>query len=84
MEEFKIEDDSWFIDQPIQDAHLRDKLKVSIIGITEENGRFIQTPKGTTQVSKGSKLLVIGNQTGIARARKLINKTQKPKELQYV
>jgi voltage-gated potassium channel len=84
MEEFRINDDSWFIDQPIQDAHLRDKIKVSIIGITEENGRFIQTPKGTTRVSKGSKLLVIGNQVGIARAKKLINKTEKPKELQYV
>ncbi len=84
MEEFRINDDSWFIDQPIQDAHLRDKIKVSIIGITEENGRFIQTPKGTTRVSKGSKLLVIGNQVGIARAKKLVNKKEKPKELQYV
>lgn len=84
MEEIYINDDSWFIDQAIKDAHLRDKIKVSIIGITEANGKFIQTPKATTKVTKGCKLLVVGNQTGIARAKKLINKTEKPKELQYV
>ncbi len=84
MEEIDIEDYSWFIDQPIKDAHLRDKLKVSIIGITEANGKFVQTPKATTKVTQGCKLLVVGNQTGIVRAKKLINKPEKPKELQYV
>ena len=81
MEEIYVNDDSWFIDQAIQDAHLRDKIKVSIIGITEESGKFIQTPKGTTKVQKGCKLLVIGDQAGIARAKVLINRKQKPKEL---
>jgi len=84
MEEIYIDDDSWFINQAIKDAHLRDKIKVSIIGITEASGKFIQTPKATTKVTKGCKLLVVGNQTGIARAKKLVNKTEKPKELQYV
>lgn len=81
MEEIYIDDESWFIDQPIQDAHLRDKIKVSIIGITEANGKFIQTPKGTTKVTKGCKLLVVGNSSGIAKAKKLINMKIKPKEL---
>jgi len=81
MEEIYVNDDSWFLDQAIQDAHLRDKIKVSIIGITEVNGKFIQTPKGSTKVSKGCKLLVIGDQSGIAKAKKLINKKEKPKEL---
>ncbi len=84
MEELYINNNSWFINQEIKDAHLRDKLKVSIIGITEENGNFIQTPKSNTIVKKGSKLLVVGNQIGIAKAKSLINQVKKPKELDNV
>jgi len=78
MEEIYINDDSWFIDRAIKDAHLRDQIKVSIIGITEANGRFIQTPKGSTKVSRGCKLLVIGNQSGIGKAKKLVNQINVP------
>jgi voltage-gated potassium channel len=81
MEEIYINDDSWFLDHEIKDAHLRDRLKVSIIGITEENGRFIQTPKGSTKVSKGCKLLVVGNQSGIGKAKKLVNQKEIPKDI---
>jgi len=78
MEEIYINDDSWFINRAIKDAHLRDQIKVSIIGITESNGKFIQTPKGSTKVTKGCKLLVIGNQSGITKAKKLVNQTTVP------
>ncbi|MGK0255965.1 MAG: voltage-gated potassium channel [Arcobacteraceae bacterium] len=78
MEEIYINDDSWFIDQEIKDAHLRDKLKVSIIGITEANGTFLQTPKSSTVVRKGCKLLVVGNQEGIGKAKQLVNNTVRP------
>lgn len=81
MEEIFVSDNSWLIDSKIKEAHLRDKLKVSIIGITEENGKFIQTPKSNTIVTKGCKLLVIGNQAGIAKAKKLINLSVMPDEL---
>ena len=89
MEEIYINDDSWFIDHTIKDAHLRDRLKVSIIGITTNNGEFIQTPKGTTIVTKGSKLLVVGNQSGLAKAKELINQKETPmfigdEEINYV
>ena len=84
MEEIYIEDNSWFIDQEIKDAHLRDKLKVSIVGITTSNGTFIQTPKGNTKVSKGCKLLVIGDQIGISKAKKLVNDSIKPKNLELL
>ena len=84
MEEIYINDNSWFLNQQIKDAHLRDILKVSIIGITEKNGNFIQTPKSSTIVSKGSKLLVVGNQSGIAKTKVLINQEEKPKDLQNV
>jgi len=78
MEEIYIKDESWFINQEIKDAHLRDKLKVSIIGITEENGNFLQTPKSSTKVRKGCKLLVVGNQEGIAKAKQLVNDSIRP------
>jgi len=81
MEEIYIKDDSWFINHEIKDAHLRDILKVSIVGITQADGLFIQTPKGSTKVTKGCKLLVIGNQVGIGKAKKLVNEQIKPKNL---
>ncbi|MEA3353992.1 MAG: NAD-binding protein [Campylobacterota bacterium] len=81
MEEIYVEDQSWFLDHEIKDAHLRDRLKVSIIGITEASGKFIQTPKGSTRVTKGCKLLVVGNQSGIAKAKKLINQKEIPKDI---
>lgn len=84
MEEIFIKDDSWFISKEIKDAHLRDVLQVSIIGITEENGNFIQTPKSNTIVHKGSKLLVVGKQKDIYVAKRLVNKKEKPKDLKNV
>ena len=81
MEEIYINDDSWTLDHMIKELHLRDYLKVSIIGITEVNGDFIQTPKGNTKVTKGCKLLVIGNQIGITKAKIIVNKTKIPKDL---
>ena len=82
MEEIYINNSSWFINHEIKDAHLRDILKVSIVGITQADGLFIQTPKGSTKVTKGCKLLVIGNQAGIAKAKKLVNQKIKPKNLE--
>ena len=82
MEELTINDDSWLIEHKLKDAHLRDKLKVSIIGITESNGKFIQMPKGSTVIHAGCKLLLVGNQKGIAHAKKMVNLTSKPKELE--
>ncbi len=84
MEEIFIKDDSWFISKEIRDAHLRDVLQVSIIGITEENGKFIQMPKSNTIVHKGSKLLVVGKQKDISIAKRLVNKKEKPKDLNNV
>ena len=81
MEEITINDNSWFINHKLKDAHLRDKLKVSIIGITLNNKKFIQMPKGSTMIEAGAKMLVVGNQNGIAKARKMINLKEEPKDL---
>ena len=81
MEEIFVKDTSWVVNRELQDLHLRDRLKVSIIGITEEKGKFIQMPKGTTIINANCKLLLVGSQKGIARARKIINLTKQPEDI---
>ena len=81
MEEIFVNEDSWVVNREIKDLHLRDRLKVSIIGITEEKGRFIQMPRGTMSITANSKLLLVGSQKGIVRAKKIINLTKKPEDV---
>ncbi|MDD2896240.1 MAG: NAD-binding protein [Aliarcobacter sp.] len=81
MEEVFVNEDSWVVDREIKDLHLRDRLKVSIIGITEVNGKFIQMPKGTLPINANCKLLLVGSQKGIVRAKRIINLTKKPEDI---
>ncbi len=81
MEEVYVDEDSWVINREIKDLHLRDRLKVSVIGITEKKGKFIQMPKGTISIPANSKLLLVGSQKGISRAKRIINLKNKPKDL---
>ena len=81
MEEVFVKDDSWVVNKEIKDLHLRDRLKVSIIGITEQSGKFIQMPKGTMPINAKCKLLLVGSQKGIVRAKKIINLTKKPEDV---
>jgi voltage-gated potassium channel len=81
MEEIFVKNTSWVVNRELQDLHLRDRLKVSIIGITEEKGKFIQMPKGTTIINTNCKLLLVGSQKGIARAKKIINLTKQPEDI---
>ena len=81
MEEVFVKDDSWVVNKEIKDLHLRDRLKVSIIGITEQSGKFIQMPKGTMPINANCKLLLVGSQKGIVRAKKIINLTKKPEDI---
>ena len=59
-------------------------MKVSVIGITESRGRFIQMPKGTTVIRAKCKLLLVGSHSGIAKAKRLISQKEKPKEIDHV
>ena len=84
MEEVFVEQQSWVVDHTLKDLHLRDRMKVSVIGITECKGRFIQMPKGTTVIRAKCKLLLVGSHTGISKAKRLIMQTEKPKEIEHV
>ena len=81
MEEVIVNENSWTVNAEIKDLHLRDRLKVSIIGITEEKGIFHQMPKGTMIINANCKLLLVGSQKGIERAKKIINLSKKPEDI---
>ncbi|ADG93888.1 Ion transport 2 domain protein [Arcobacter nitrofigilis DSM 7299] len=80
MEEVLVKEDSWLVSRQLKDIHLRDRYKVSVIGITEKRGRFIQMPKGTIIIEGNCKLLLVGNQKGIAKAKILVNQKYMPEE----
>jgi voltage-gated potassium channel len=81
MEEVFVRENSWVINRELKDLRLRDRLKVSVIGITEGNGKFIQMPKGTTAINSNCKLLLVGSQKGITRAKRIINLTKQPEDI---
>ena len=84
MEEAKVSKSSWLVLKKIKAARLRDVANVTIIGIRQKDGRFIPMPKGDTIIMPDSKLLLIGTGTGIAKAKKIMRKKEKPEELKYV
>ena len=84
MEEAKVSRTSWLALKKIKAARLRDVANVTIIGIRQNDGRFIPMPKGDTIIMPDSKLLLIGTGTGIAKAKKIMRKKEKPEELKYV
>lgn len=79
MEDIVIDENSWIINREIKDLRLRDKLKVSIIGITEKNGKFIELPKGSTVINQHCRLLLVGSLKAITRARRIINLSNQPR-----
>ncbi|AXX87626.1 potassium channel family protein [Malaciobacter marinus] len=81
MEEAFVGEESWAVDKQIQDLHLRDRMKVSIIGITEATGKFIQMPKGNTVIRANCKLLLVGSHRGISKSKRILSYSQKPKDI---
>ena len=84
MEEAKIHKTSWIILKEIRQARLRDIANVTIIGIRLKDGKFIPMPKGDTIILPESKLLLIGTQDGILKAKKILRKRERPDELKYI
>jgi voltage-gated potassium channel len=84
MEEAKIHKASWIVLKEIRQARLRDIANVTIIGIRLKDGKFIPMPKGDTIILPESKLLLIGTQDGIYKAKKILRKKEMPEELKYI
>jgi voltage-gated potassium channel len=84
MEEAKVSKTSWLVLQKIKVARFRDVANVTIIGIRQKDDKFIPMPKGNTVIMPESKLLLIGTEDGIRKAKKIIRKKEKPEELKFV
>jgi len=84
MEEAKVSKTSWLTLKKIKIARFRDIANVTIIGIRQKDDKFIPMPKGDTIIMPESKLLLIGTEEGIRKAKKIIRKKEKPDELKYV
>ncbi len=84
MEEAKIHKTSWIVLKEIRQARLRDIANVTIIGIRLKDGKFIPMPKGDTIILPESRLLLIGTEDGIYKAKKILRKKEMPEELKYI
>jgi len=84
MEEAKVSKTSWLTLKKIKSARFRDIANVTIIGIRQKDDKFIPMPRGDTIIMPESKLLLIGTEEGIRKAKKIIRKKEKPDELKYV
>ena len=81
MEDLFIKENSWIVGKSLSELNLRDIHKISVIGITELNGVFIQLPRGDKIIKQNSKLLIVGSQKGLARAKRVLNLPNEPKEI---
>jgi len=80
MEDIVINYNSWIIGKELKKLNLREALQISVIGITQ-NGVFIQLPRGDKIIEKNSKLLIVGSQKGILKAKRVLNLINEPKEI---
>ena len=84
LEEITVSKKSWVAYKKLKEAHLRDLLNVTVVGIKEESGKFIPVPKGDVTIKPGDVLLVIGTSKDMMKARKIIRNSKKPKEIDFI
>ncbi|ANV97785.1 potassium channel protein [Helicobacter enhydrae] len=81
LEEVVVPKYSWLVLKKLKDAHFRAVTQVSIVGITQKDGKYITMPTGETIVPSESKLLMIGTSEGIRETKRLILRREKPDEI---
>ncbi|MCK9257791.1 MAG: TrkA C-terminal domain-containing protein, partial [Sulfurospirillaceae bacterium] len=84
MEEVLVPEHSWLRFKKIKDARLRELTNVSIVGIKDENGKFVAMPNKDLLIGTNSSLLLVGTSENIASAKRVIKKKNKPEEIKYV
>ena len=84
LEEIIVPRYSWLVLKKLKEAHFRDVTNVSVVGLTQKDGKYISMPNGNTVVSSECKLLVIGSSESIRATKRLIMKKTKPQEVDYV
>ena len=84
VQELKVPLHSWMIYKKINETKLRKATGASIVGLKDEKGKIIPMPKGDKVIGEQYSLLMIGTDSGIKAAKRLIRKRVKPEELKYV
>jgi voltage-gated potassium channel len=84
LEEVIVIKDSWIANKRLKDAHLRELLSVTVVGIKEESGRFKSIPNGNVIIKPNDRLLLIGTAKDVKKAKKIISSTKKPKEIDFI
>ncbi len=84
LEEITVSKKSWVAYKKLKEVHLRELFNVTIVGIKEENGKFIPIPKGDAILKPNDVLLVIGTGKDMRKARKVIRSSIKPKEIDFI
>lgn len=84
MEEVFVPKTSWLVLKKLKESHLREIANVSVVGMTQENGKFTTMPKGDMLIMSQSKLLIIGTHKSIKMVKELVRLRNKPTELRYV
>lgn len=84
LEEIYVPKSSWMVLRRLKETHLRDIANVSVVGITQKDGKFIPMPRGDTIITSECKLLVIGGSKNIKSVKAIILRKEKPQELKYV
>jgi voltage-gated potassium channel len=84
LEEITVSKKSWVAFKKLKEVHLRELFNVTVVGIKEENGKFIPIPKGDVILKPNDVLLVIGTGKDMRKARKVIRSSVKPKEIDFI
>ncbi len=84
LEKITVSKKSWIAYKKLKEAHLRDLLNVTVVGVKEEKGKFIPVPKGDVIIKPGDILLIIGTNKDMMKARKIIRSSKKPKEIDFI
>lgn len=84
IEEIEVPEYSWVRFKRLKETHLRELTNADVIGIMDENDKFIPMPNGDVIIGTKTRLLIVGTADGIRFAKKLIKQKYKPKENMYI
>jgi len=81
IEEIHIPSYSWMIFKKLKEINLPKFVRVNIVGLKDEKGKFIPMPDNEQIVLQGSKIMLIGSGDSIRLAKKIARKKVEPKEM---
>jgi len=81
IEEIFVPKTSWIVLQRLKDIRLKTLTNASVVGIRTKEGNFIAMPRRDVLITAESYLLLIGKVEDLQYAKKIINRVNRPSEL---